>query len=452
MIVTHDHVVTLLVAATLLVSGCAAPVAESNYGAWPDDPRTDRIGWESGYWYNESIDVDQSDGLNATERDAFVARTMARVERVRGLEFEESVDVDVLTRAEYREQSGGDGEAAGPGWNDQLWEALLLVGEDRTVESVFDDLYGDAVLGYYSPSEERIVVVSDAENPVIDRATLAHELMHALQYQQFDVRGAPRTLDGRLAEDGLVEGDARYVERLYEERCDGEWDCVSRPDREIPRDDFDRGVYLTIYAPYSEGPTFVRSLRDRGGWDAVDAAYANHPASTEQILHPEAYPDDRPVEVAVPDRAADPWSRFDREPVGSTVGEAPIFVMLLRRGAIPSATLERDTGAYSRYNYEANASAGWAGDAVVPYRSDGGEFGYVWATEWETKRDAAEFSAAYETALRTGLNATRAGPNTFVVEDGPYADAFRVTRRGTRVTVVNAPTRGQLDAVHERPR
>ncbi|RDI72015.1 Hvo_1808 family surface protein [Halopelagius longus] len=441
--------VAVLAVATLVLSGCAAPVADPtpNEWRWPEDPQSDRIGWEAGYWYNESVAVNQSDGLNASEREAFVARTAARVERIRGLEFEESVEVDVMSRAEYRDQSSGDG-GAGPGWNDQVWEALLLIGEDRTVEAAFDDLYGDAVLGYYSPSEERIVVVSDAENPVIDRATLSHELMHALQYQRFDIGGVPQTLDGRLAEDGLVEGDARYVEQLYEERCGDEWDCVRRPETNPNRENFDAGVYLTVYAPYSDGPTFVHSLRERGGWTAVNEAYARPPASTEQLVHPEAYPEDRPRTVAVPNRSNGAWSRFDRHPVGNTVGEAPIFVMLYRHGAIPSSALERNAEPYSRYNYSSNASDGWAGDTVVPYRSDDGEFGYVWAIEWETAADAEEFVSAYETALREGLNATRTAPNTYVVADGPYADAFRVTRNGTRVTVVNAPTTDRLDGVH----
>ncbi|HKL30417.1 MAG TPA: hypothetical protein VJ898_14260, partial [Natrialbaceae archaeon] len=59
--------------------------------AAPPDPDEDVIGWENGYWYDESIDVDQSDGLSDAELDRFVARTMARVERIRGLEFRENV-------------------------------------------------------------------------------------------------------------------------------------------------------------------------------------------------------------------------------------------------------------------------------------------------------------------------------------------------------------------------
>ena len=34
---------------------------------------------------------------------------------------------------------------------------------------------------------------------------------------------------------------------------------------------------------------WVRQLYQRGGWKAVDDAYANLPQSTEQIIHPEKY-------------------------------------------------------------------------------------------------------------------------------------------------------------------
>jgi hypothetical protein len=339
----------------------------------------------------------------------------------------------------------------------------LLVGEDRTIDEVFDELYGGAVLGYYSPSEDRIVLISDDETPAIDRRTLAHELHHALQDQQFGLDGSPPTQDRQLAENGLVEGDARYVDRLYEERCAEDWECVARPDGAgSAGGSFDYPVFLTIYAPYSEGPTFVSDLRERGGWEAVNDAYSAPPVSTEHVIHPETYPDERPVEVRIEDRSSDDWVRFDHDPVGDTVGEASIFAMFWKHGAIDKQNLRRNTGAYSAYNYTAGPSAGWGGDLVVPYRpaddaaaaANPNRRAYVWRTVWDTEDDAAAFESKYETTtLQLRLGAKRVAPNTYVVEDGPFADAYRVTRQGDTVTIVNAPTVEELDAVHStRPR
>ena len=64
-----------------------------------DDLQTDgTLGEVDGISHDEAIAVDASDGLNATEQDLLVTRAMARIEAIRGLEFERSVGVEVITR------------------------------------------------------------------------------------------------------------------------------------------------------------------------------------------------------------------------------------------------------------------------------------------------------------------------------------------------------------------
>ncbi|MFC4358118.1 Hvo_1808 family surface protein [Halobium salinum] len=478
----------VLLVCSVLLAGCSGTLTPPTAGgepkkgpllgegwSYPDDPPEDRLGWEAGYWHNESVDVDQSDGLNASERRALVARTMARVERVRGLEFRKTVPVQVVSREEYRNNSpfGGGRSAAYEAWRNQVWEAALLVGEERNTSDVFAELYGGSVLGYYSPSGDRIVVISESATPRIDRATLAHELVHALQDQHFDVPGA-RTRDAAWAHQGVTEGDARYVESLYERRCAGgdgasenvtsgddanaTWNCVPRPESGAGGggNPANRGVFLTIYVPYSDGPALVEDVRERGGWDAVNRMYANPPASTEQVIHPEAYPDERPVEVTVSDRSGEGWSRFDLrgQRATETMGEVTLFAMQYHNGLV-----ERDlrTGGtpLSPYNYSDPASAGWAGDRLVPYRNADGENGYVYRITFDTERDAREFERAYRTLLTLQLGGEQVreagGPGLVyrIPEDRAYGDAFRVYRDGDTVTIVNAPAVEELSEVHD---
>jgi hypothetical protein len=413
-----------------------------------DDPASDRLGWEGGYWFDESLPVNATDGLNASERAAVVARTMARVERVRGLEFESSVPVVVMDRETYL----ADGSVAATAWDETVWEALLLVGEDRSVGETLESFYGTSVQGSYAPDEDRIVVVSDAERPTLDRRTLAHELVHALQDQHFgsvfDGRSA-LTRDEALARQGLIEGDAGYVADLYERRCRGEWSCLSRPGGPGASLDGDRGVYVAAYQPYSDGPAFVHRLRQRTGWAAVNAAYAAPPTSSTQVIHPERYPDWSPARVRVSDRSAGNWTRFDRSPPGTTVGEASLFATLWANGGTDVFHLQRPSRPHRAYNYTHPVTAGWVGDRLVPYRNDTAT-GYVLRTEWATTGDAAAFAIAYRDLLRTRRGAERRAGDVLVVPAGPYADAFRVTRNGTTVTITNAPTVEALDAVHAR--
>jgi hypothetical protein len=203
--------------------------------------------------------------------------------------------------------------------------------------------------------------------------------------------------------------------------------------------------------PYSDGPDLVGELRDRGNWSAVDAAYDDPPVSTDQVIHPERYPGDRPRSVSVPDRSAVEWRPFDAGPGGlapdgrtsERLGEGSLLTALWTSGVVSTDHLRsEDRG----YNYSHPATDGWAGDRLQPYRN-GERYGYVLATAWDTPGEARQFRAAYLDLLDAN-GATRVEGEVYRVDEGPFANAFRVTRGGDRVVVVNAPTVEELDRVH----
>ncbi|MFC5971215.1 Hvo_1808 family surface protein [Halomarina salina] len=415
-----------------VLAGCSLP----SIGPSTPDPN-EGLGYEAGYNATDSLPVTTGDGLNASERDAVLARTMARVEEVRGLEFEETVTVELVTREEYQSGDAGTPGAGERALVNQRWEALFTVGEDADATAAYDTVFGDSVVGFYSNG--RIVIVSDSETPTLDTRTLAHELLHALQDQHLGFGPRTPTFDGSRAREGLVEGDANYVESLYSERCESEWDCLARPDGPDAPGSFNRGIYQAIIQPYVDGPAFVRAIHDRGGWEAVNDAYEQFPDSTEQTIHPARYPDEPVADVTVADESADDWTRLGRDPPTDRLGEVGVYTMLQTNGVLED---------HQRYDYSHPASTGWAGDQLVPYRNaETGESAYVWRLAWDSEGDAREFVGAYRDLL-TSKNATRPAGDVYVVPSGPYADAFRVTRDGATVTVVNAPTRADLDAVH----
>jgi hypothetical protein len=99
--------------------------------------------------------------------------------------------------------------------------------------------------------------------------------------------------------------------------------------------------------------------------------------STEQIIHPERYPNDVPVPVDVPDLAPElgpGWEDLDVQPVG----EMWLRVALGLR-------LDGDVAS--------SAAAGWDGGLYRAW-SDGEEVAVVLATAWDTEADAAEFADA----------------------------------------------------------
>jgi hypothetical protein len=418
-----------------------------------DATSTDKIGVEGGVRYDAELAVTVENGLNETELQAVLNRTMARVEVIRQLEFETTVPVEVISRAEYRERDvfTRDTPPRVEQFRSQVWEAQFVLGEGEDVSESFSALYGSSVAGYYTPAQDRIVLVSDAEKPTVDRTTLAHELVHALQDQQFGYEGAS-TRDGTIARRGLTEGDARYVDTLYDERCQTDWSCLPKPDTSGGGDgdgpSYDRGLFAAIYQPYADGTGFVHALRQRGGWAAVNDAYDDPPTTTEQTIHPETYPDEEALSVTVVDRSSDDWSRFSVRGGSQRLGELGVYTTLWAGGVIDRDSHYENDGPYSVRTYTTTASTGWGGDRLVPY-SNGEELGYVWKLRWDTTADAREFTTAYRKLLRTRLGAETVGAGVYRVPDGSFADAFRVERDDRTVVITNAPEVEDLDDVHE---
>ncbi|HMB49037.1 MAG TPA: Hvo_1808 family surface protein [Natronoarchaeum rubrum] len=470
----HGRAAALVaVIAVALLAGCSGlPVSPGADGSPDDGDATareltdDELGLVDGYRWNESIDADGSDGLSEAELDAVVARAMARIERDRGLNFERTVPVDVVSRAEYRESSSGLF-----GSYDRVdavaWRASFVVGDEGNVTAAFDELYGSSVAGYYTSADGgKIVLVSDDPGAVrIDRSTLVHELVHALQDQQFGIARATETRDERLAWNGLVEGEANYLMQRYDERCGADFACVDVPtDGAAPASEsLNMGLYLTTFVPYSDGPAFVDDLHRRGGWDAVDRAYEDPPTSTAQIIHPERYPDDPPRNVTVPDRSGGEWERFaaggDGEDGGSSetdarterLGEASLFAGFWHNGVIGYQYPFSGAGEHSTYRYDHPLTDGWAGDVLAPYRDGDGRTGYVLRTAWTNASEAAAFRGGYERLLDS-QNATAVDDGVYRVPDGAaFSGAYRVTRTEDVVTVVHAPTVAALDGVHAAP-
>lgn len=453
------------VAMVVLVAGCIAPPSVQNEGTTtsdtptvdpsptrtgsspdnathPSDPETDRLGWENGYWYNETIDVTHSDGYTLSEIRPIIARAMARIEMIRELEFQRNVTVEVITREEYRERNVFPQEP-NP-FQNQVYEAAFLVNESTDAADALSELYGGSVAGYYY--DDRIVVVSEDPNATeVSRATLVHELVHAIQDQHgLSVGNGPKTTDAAAARTALSEGEANFVMDSYLARCGSEWECIPSTRSGTSPRSFNRGLFLTLFVPYSDGPTFVQALFERGGWAAVTEAYENPPTSTEQVIHPQTYPDERPVDVSIADRSGPDWERVTG-PRGTsdTLGEATLFAMFWFNGIINESHLTTDR---RRYNYSHPVSAGWAGDEIVVYRDDG-EFGYVFETVWDTERDAEQFHAAYvELLSNRGASEVTTGIYR-IPDDHPFGDAFRVERTGRTVRIVNAPTVDELDEI-----
>ncbi len=451
----------------------SSTAAASVQDARPEDPSTeDTIGYVEGYWYDDELPVDdQSDAVvDEDELDPVVYRSMARVERIRNLTFDDEVAVDVISRAEYRETNGD--RFANITSENRLeanvgYEALFMVDRETEAADATETVYGGAVGGYYDPETDEIVIVSEnPDNPELDEVTLGHELVHALQDQHFNLsRFEGTTQDEETAMNGLIEGDASRVEREYEGTCGREWDCLAPADgdRDQPLD-INWGIYFSVYQPYSDGPAYVNYLRQQGeGWAAVNAAYDDPPRTTSAVIHPGS--EREPANVSVPDRSSEDWRqlRADGEVANDTVGEAGMVAMFAADALdqdVPSVieTADLFEGTES-YNYNHSYTNGWAGDELVVYTNDeadaandpteaAGRAGYVWRTQWQSGTDTQQFVNGYLRLLENhGADAVDGRQDTYVIEDGGYSGAYYLNRSGATLTIVRAPSVDELSNV-----
>ncbi|MFM8593138.1 MAG: hypothetical protein ACKOCK_01945 [Chloroflexota bacterium] len=321
--------------------------------------------------------------------------------------------------------------------------ALGLIPADYQLLQAYLDLLVSQVAGFYDPVTDEMYVISDTGDfGGEDQFTYAHETVHALQDAAFDlealtVAAAEVSDDASLALSALVEGDATLAANDY---------LFARP--ELTGDivfsatggsgDIDTApAYLStgLLFPYLIGLDFVTAVRDAGGWDAVNSAYADPPTSTEQVMHPERYLDrDEPTSVVVPDLApvlGGDWRLLD----ANTLGEFTILQMLADLEA--GEGLNPISGAFRFPVPAMNAAAGWDGDQYAFWVNGEDELLRI-DSVWDTPQAAAAFSRAMAAlAERRFHNVFRSEADGSRRMDGDAATVV-ITLDGTRVTYVQS--------------
>ena len=138
---------------------------------------------------------------------------------------------------------------------------------------------------------ELTVIGEDGGIGPADRATVAHEAIHALQDQEWDLNALKdaipdEELDRELALRALVEGDATLGMSMWISRFGADLADAEPPD--IPEgaslEELPPVLAQSLISPYLDGFTFLIGPFGRHGWDAVDAIWSRPPVSTEQIL------------------------------------------------------------------------------------------------------------------------------------------------------------------------
>ena len=324
------------------------------------------------------------------------AEIRTAVEAIRGLSPTAAVEPVLIDEAQLRTNLAAEFDAALTprqlANSQDMLIALGLLPAGSSLRKLTLDFQTGQVAGYYSPDKDQLFVVQRGEGVgAVAESTYAHEFTHQLQDQHADLEALGTAVvdqsDRSLARLALVEGDATSVQSTWmtanlDAKEMGEILAASLDPAALEALQ-NAPAYLrdTAIFPYQDGFAFVSGLLAKGQYAAVDAAFADPPDSTEQILHAEKYATrEDPVAVAIPGdlaaRLGSGWAVAAQD----TLGELILRVWLTNAGVAPGSARP--------------AAAGWGGDRAALLRGPSGATCVGLATVWDSAADATEFVAA----------------------------------------------------------
>lgn len=291
-----------------------------------------------------------------------------RVERIRELTFSGPVDATFLGNAaldrRIDELAGTKGSRELAARQGAALELLGAIPEGSDLYELTTRALAAQVVGLYVPETKQLLVATSGDPGAVEEITLAHELEHALADDDLGLPSTGKVAAGEgdrdLAAQSLVEGDATLTMELYALRyvdLSDQLDLGEDPQvadaglGKLP--DFLRRQLLF---PYEAGLQYVCDRFEQGGWQAVDDAYRDPPASTAELL---GLRDADPVEAPPAGRLDAPWRPVLRDQLGA----AALAWLFAAPGGDPDRALPDPR----------EPIGGWAGDKVALWERPGGE-------------------------------------------------------------------------------
>lgn len=319
---------------------------------------------------------------------ASVTQLEADVAKLRELKATSKVPYLMITKDEMADHwsASVDDESKKAMLIDQQMLVLLGVLDPRIdLARLETNMLSDQVAGFYTPKEKKFYVLKDGEQDAYDQMTIAHEYVHALQDQNYDLTklsSACSNDDERQALTALIEGDATLSMVFYAKDYVPTVDLMQASSTAAGVSagmTYSVPLYLSESSmfPYESGLSFVYKVYQGGVWKAVNKMFDSPPKSTEQILHPEAYLEHQaPVKVSMPDVPAALKSDW-RVVKDNVMGELDWQLAYAQQMGQGAASV---------------AAKGWGGDHYVLLQKGSSDtYVLVTRTYWDSQDDADEF-------------------------------------------------------------
>ncbi|MFN0244434.1 MAG: hypothetical protein ACKVWV_16220 [Planctomycetota bacterium] len=360
------------------------------------------------------------------ELESLSAKIRGDLEKMRGLAFKRPVSVKLADKKGFVEHARKRMEMAltpeRAHRDETVAKMLGLIPPDMDLLQAYEDFMKEQVGGFYDPSSDTFYLMETFTGDLA-KVILAHELTHALDDQYYDIDGTFKTLrdetDSELAFGSVVEGSGTAAMFQWMMEHIGEMDPASLASAgDLGMQGLDTApqfIWKPMLAVYLRGQIFLSQSKDSGRREGVRQAFQTLPRSSEQILHPEKYWDEKKRDE--PRRIEFDTTKLPAE--WKVLGEDTLGELVLALVATP--TVERkpldatNQLAIMSLAFTNEAAEGWGGDRVL-LLGKGDERRLVLVTVWDTPEDAREFHAACKSVFAS-LPATNAALPAGVTAD-----------------------------------
>jgi hypothetical protein len=330
-----------------------------------------------------------------------------------------------------------------------------LFPKDIQLKELLVNLLAEQVAGLYDP-KEKIFYISNWIPGFLQKPIMAHELTHALQDQYFDLDQFLRRVkdndDEVLARTALIEGEALAVMIEYLLKPQGLdfstlTDLIPRLKNQVSILGGDLGeegqipeiIKETLLFPYLQGISFVQTFRKSHPWKDFSQIYADPPASSEQILHPEKYFDarDRPIPITL-ENFSDLLPKDWKEIYTNVLGELGISILIKKFAGEEMAKL---------------AAEGWGGDRYKLLEDPNtGNLLLIHFSTWDSPKDAMEFFLAYRQVVEnkyTSAQLLQSEKRRYYLWSTGEGEVY-LEVKGTDVLVIEGASEDLVPAIQKR--
>jgi hypothetical protein len=287
-----------------------------------------------------------------------------------------------------------------------------LLPRDFDLHKFLVELLQEQVAGYYDVKTKKMYLLdwlsADAQKPV-----LAHELTHALQDQNFDLKTweSPKAAKGRdqeefsfdedeasTARSAVAEGQGMVTLVDYMLRDSGRTLAEAPQVAEMMRKAMTSNsefpllqkaplmIRESLVFPYGDGLAFEASLLQKDKDTAFSGAFRRPPQDTHQVLDVAAYLHDRPVQwLVLPDLRKELGTHYEKYDVGS-IGQLDTRILVEQYGGKDAAVKMADAwrgGAYYAASIKDSTLTGTA------------KIGLLYLSRWDSAEAADEFARIY---------------------------------------------------------